>query len=197
MSNPPRILVIDHDDSFTYNLVHLLEQQATVDVIMHHDPQCQHLPLHQYQGLVLSPGPGQPQDVEHTPMLFQHFLAQRQPVFGVCLGHQWLAQYFGATVYQTAPFHGRISAVVHDHCPLFDDVPSPLRVMRYHSWAVRTGSVDSRYIPCAWTDEPDPIIMAMRHTELPIFGVQFHPESLVSESTPMIRHFLSLCSADA
>ncbi|MEU7135792.1 aminodeoxychorismate synthase component I [Streptomyces sp. NPDC046261] len=175
-----RTLLVDNYDSFTYNLFHYLAEVngEEPEVIRNDDPAWKPELLDTFDNVVLSPGPGTP----HRPADFG-FCAQiaaegRLPVLGVCLGHQGLALAHGAPVGRAPePRHGRTSAVRHDGTGLFEGLPAPLEVVRYHSLAV-TG--DSPALePIAWAE--DGVVMALRHRELPLWGVQFHPESIGTE----------------
>ncbi|MEU4210834.1 aminodeoxychorismate synthase component I [Streptomyces sp. NPDC026206] len=172
-----RTLLVDNYDSFTYNLFHYLAEVngEEPEVVRNDDPAWKPEVLDTFDNVVLSPGPGTP----HRPADFG-FCAQiaaegRLPVLGVCLGHQGLALAHGAPVGRAPePRHGRTSAVRHDGTGLFEGLPSPLEVVRYHSLAVTGDSPDLE--PIAWAE--DGVVMALRHRELPLWGVQFHPESI-------------------
>ncbi|MEU5051678.1 aminodeoxychorismate synthase component I [Streptomyces sp. NPDC021096] len=175
-----RTLLVDNYDSFTYNLFHYLAEVngEEPEVIRNDDPAWKPELLDTFDNVVLSPGPGTP----HRPADFG-FCAQiaaegRLPVLGVCLGHQGLALAHGAPVGRAPePRHGRTSVVRHDGTGLFEGLPSPLEVVRYHSLAVTGDSPDLE--PTAWAE--DGVVMALRHRELPLWGVQFHPESIGTE----------------
>jgi anthranilate synthase/aminodeoxychorismate synthase-like glutamine amidotransferase len=174
------ILVVDHHDSFTWNLVHCLARTGapvkvaqsdtlTIDAVAAQPP----------SGIVLSPGPGRPEHAVLALSLVARF-AGRVPLLGVCLGHQVLCLSFGArVVHASRLMHGRVSAIAHDGAGLFTGLPSPLSVARYHSLIVDAASLPEDLVPSAFSDEGE--LMAVRHRVHDIEGVQFHPESFLSE----------------
>ncbi|MEV4921009.1 aminodeoxychorismate synthase component I [Streptomyces tirandamycinicus] len=175
-----RTLLVDNYDSFTYNLFHYIAEVngAEPEVLRNDDPAWRTGLLDSFDNVVLSPGPGTP----HRPADFG-FCAEivaecRLPVLGVCLGHQGLALLHGAHVDRAPePRHGRISPVRHDGAGLFEGLPSPLEVVRYHSLAV--SDLPPELEATAWA--PDGVVMALRHRTLPLWGVQFHPESISTQ----------------
>ncbi|MFJ7249943.1 aminodeoxychorismate synthase component I [Kitasatospora sp. NPDC098652] len=177
-----RTLLVDNYDSFTYNLFHYLAEVngREPEVISNDDPAFRPELLDAFDNVVLSPGPGTP----HRPADFGHCAGiareGRLPLLGVCLGHQGLALAHGAAVGRApAPRHGRTSAVRHTGTGLFHHLPNPLEVVRYHSLAVT--SLPPALEPIAWATD-DGVVMALRHRELPLWGVQFHPESIGTEA---------------
>ncbi|MFP6759938.1 MAG: aminodeoxychorismate/anthranilate synthase component II [Alphaproteobacteria bacterium] len=173
------IVLIDNYDSFTYNLVHFLGELGT-DVVVHRNDVVtpdQVLAM-QPDGIVLSPGPCDP-DKAGICLDLVAAAAGKLPILGVCLGHQSIAQAFGATIVR-APYmmHGKVSPVLHTGDPLFAGIPSPFEATRYHSLIVDPASVPETLIVTARTE--DGVIMGVRHRTLPIHGVQFHPESIAS-----------------
>ncbi|MGA5822923.1 aminodeoxychorismate synthase component I [Kitasatospora sp. NPDC094028] len=177
-----RTLLVDNYDSFTYNLFHYLAEVngREPEVVRNDDPSFRPELLDAFDNVVLSPGPGTP----HNPADFGHCAGiareGRLPVLGVCLGHQGLALAHGATVGRAPePRHGRTSDVRHTGTGLFHHLPNPLEVVRYHSLAVT--SLSSALEPIAWATD-DGVVMALRHHELPLWGVQFHPESIGTEA---------------
>ncbi|MFJ8473284.1 aminodeoxychorismate synthase component I [Kitasatospora sp. NPDC094011] len=177
-----RTLLVDNYDSFTYNLFHYLAEVTgrEPEVIRNDDPSWRPELLDGFDAVVLSPGPGTP----HNPADFGHCAAiareGRLPVLGVCLGHQGLALAHGAAVGRApAPRHGRTSAVRHTGTGLFRRLPNPLEVVRYHSLAVT--ALAPGLDPVAWATD-DGVVMALQHHELPLWGVQFHPESIGTEA---------------
>jgi anthranilate synthase/aminodeoxychorismate synthase-like glutamine amidotransferase len=195
MSDPsPRILVIDNYDSFTYNLVQLL-LVAGVDVeVRRNDAEPAAAMLaRRPDGILLSPGPGRPEDAG----VCMDLLAARPalPLLGVCLGHQALGMSFGATVGRAAHLmHGKTSRVRHRGEGIFAGVPDPFEATRYHSLDVQEGTLPPVLQPVAWAD--DGTLMAIRHRELPWWGVQFHPESVMTVDGPrLVQNFLALCAA--
>lgn len=183
------LLLIDHHDSFTYNLYqYFLELDAPVKVIR----------VDELAGLVgtpsaliLSPGPGHPAKAEATLKLLKTY-HQKIPILGICLGHQIIAHFFGATVMKSPyPVHGKSYPITHTRENIFYDIPSPYTVTRYHSLAVSRETLGS---PLKVTAETaDGIVMGISHRELPIFGVQFHPEAILSEyGHTLLQNFLTL-----
>ena len=174
------ILVIDNYDSFTFNLVHLLGELGLASDVRRNDaldvPAA--LALNP-AAVVVSPGPGTPDDAGISVELIGAAAGRGVPVLGVCLGHQAIGQAFGGRVVRaSAPMHGKVSAVSHRGDPMFDGVPDPFDAVRYHSLAVDAASWPDSLVATAWT--ADGVVMALRHRSLPVFGVQFHPESIAS-----------------
>nr|WP_202130207.1 aminodeoxychorismate/anthranilate synthase component II [Rathayibacter iranicus] len=176
-------MVVDHHDSFVFTLVsYLRELGAEVEVVEATDlgdDQVSEL-MARAEGILISPGPGHPQDVPASSVLVRQALALSRPVLGVCLGHQILAHALGAYV-AAAPelMHGRTSRVLHDGDPLFAGIASGFAAMRYHSLAVDTESLPRELEVIATTEEG--VVMAVRHRDAPLVGVQFHPESVLTE----------------
>jgi para-aminobenzoate synthetase component 2 len=179
----PRILVVDHHDSFVFTLVsYLRELGAEVDVVEGDDLGTTALlaRAEEADGVLVSPGPGRPEDVPASTALVQRAEATGRPLLGVCLGHQVLAHALGARVTEAPELlHGRTSAVLHDGDPLFDGLPSGFAAMRYHSLAVDGESLPEELRVTART--PEGVVMAVRHRSAPLVGVQFHPESVLTE----------------
>jgi anthranilate synthase/aminodeoxychorismate synthase-like glutamine amidotransferase len=191
------ILVIDNYDSFTYNLVQLLAVAGADPVVVRNDAATvDELLAKNPDGILLSPGPGRPEEAGVCIQLLAR--RPRIPLFGVCLGHQALGASFGATV-DRAPvlMHGKTSLVRHDGEGLFSGVPNPFEATRYHSLEVREATLPDELRAVAWSDDATgPIVMAMRHRELPYWGVQFHPESVLTLAGPrIVDNFLALCAA--
>jgi anthranilate synthase component 2 len=186
------ILMIDNYDSFTYNLVQMLTAAgAEVDVVRNDAQSVKALLAREPEGIVLSPGPGRPEDAG----VCLDLLRRRAPVplLGVCLGHQALGLAFGATV-DRAPrlMHGKTSPVRHGDSGLFAGLPNPFEATRYHSLEVKEPTLPPELEPLAWAD--DGTLMGMRHRDLPYWGVQFHPESVLTASGPhLLANFLDLC----
>jgi len=186
------ILLIDNYDSFTYNLVQLLgEAGAEVEVVRNDALDVAQILARQPRGVVLSPGPGRPEDAGVCVDL----LAARPelPVLGVCLGHQCLGTSCGARVEGAAELmHGKTSQIRFDEDPLFSALPNPFQATRYHSLTVNPQTVPEELAAIAWSE--DGTLMALRHRQLPYWGVQFHPESVLTPEGPiLLRNFLTLC----
>jgi anthranilate synthase component II len=185
------ILVVDHYDSFTYNLVQLIEGLGRqTDVVKSDEAPAEELVAREPEAVVLSPGPGHPVDAGCFPELLR-LLPPATPVLGVCLGHQAIGVAGGATVDRAEPFHGKASLVHHDGRGLFDGVANPFEAGRYHSLVVLRDTLPDELQLTAWTD--DGLVMATRHRDLPRFGVQFHPESILTPEGPrIVENFLAL-----
>ncbi len=185
------ILLIDNYDSFTFNLVHFLGDLGARCEVWRNDA----LSVEQAMALgaeaiVLSPGPCTPNEAGICLDLI-HAAAGKIPLLGVCLGHQAIGQAFGGEVIRAPlPMHGKLSPVTHDDTDLFAGLPSPFMATRYHSLIVRRETLPDALIETARTDD---IIMGLRHRSLPVFGVQFHPESIASEhGHALLGNFLAL-----
>ena len=185
MGSTVHLLVIDNRDSFVYNVVELLRSlpELTFEVIPEGELELSSLPGH--DGLILSPGPGVPSEFPRMQTLIRAE-AGVKPILGICLGHQALAEHYGATLVQLpAPRHGHASALVvadpADH--LVGAIPTGSLVGRYHSWAVDDASLPSCLVPTAYCADAGEgrVLMAMRHRTEPVWSVQFHPESMISE----------------
>ncbi|MDH3402209.1 MAG: aminodeoxychorismate/anthranilate synthase component II [Acidobacteriota bacterium] len=188
--------MIDNYDSFTFNLVQeLLRAGAEVEVVRNDAATVDDLLAMEPRGIVISPGPGRPEEAGICPRLVAR--RPRLPILGVCLGHQVLGHVFGARV-ERAPelVHGKTSAIVHEGAELFAGLPSPFDATRYHSLTIVPETLPPELEPLAWTR--DGVLMGMRHRELPYWGVQFHPESVLTVHGPRIlTNFLDRCAAPA
>ena len=187
------ILVIDNYDSFTVNLVHyLLELGAQTHVVRNDAITPAQAMAMAPQAILLSPGPCTPNEAGVCLDLIAAAAEARLPLFGVCLGHQALGQAFGGTVARAPQvMHGKTSAMAHDGSGVFAGVPSPFEATRYHSLIVREDDLPDCFAVNARS--PDGLIMGMRHKELPLHGVQFHPESIATEhGHDLIANFLRL-----
>jgi anthranilate synthase/aminodeoxychorismate synthase-like glutamine amidotransferase len=186
------ILMVDNYDSFTYNLVQMLTSAGTqVEVLRNDAESAEAMLARQPQGIVLSPGPGRPEDAGVCLDLIRRRSAV--PILGVCLGHQALGVAFGAVV-DRAPrlMHGKTSPVRHGEAGIFAGLPNPFEATRYHSLEVKENTLTEELEPLAWAD--DGTLMGMRHRMLPYWGVQFHPESvLTSSGSQLLANFLDLC----
>ncbi|MDA8247969.1 MAG: aminodeoxychorismate/anthranilate synthase component II [Rhodospirillales bacterium] len=187
------ILLIDNYDSFTFNLVHFLGDLGARCAVHRNDrlSVAEALALRP-EAIVLSPGPCTPNEAGICLDLIAAAATQRLPLLGVCLGHQAIGQAFGGEVVRAPePMHGKVSAVLHDSSDVFAGLPSPFHATRYHSLIVQRDTLPAELIETARTE--DGIVMGVRHRRLPIYGVQFHPESIASEhGHALLRNFLDL-----
>jgi anthranilate synthase/aminodeoxychorismate synthase-like glutamine amidotransferase len=186
------IFIIDNYDSFTYNLVQLVRSRGVeVEVARNDQVSVADVRGSGAAGLLLSPGPGRPEDAG----VCLELVASRPPLplLGVCLGHQVLGQAFGGEVGRAARLmHGKTSEIRHLGTGLFAGLPNPFTATRYHSLEVRRDGLPAELEPLAWSEEDT--LQGMRHRELPYWGVQFHPESILTEAGPaLIDNFLDLC----
>jgi anthranilate synthase component 2 len=185
-----QLLVIDNYDSFTYNLVQYLSELGEDVVVRRNDD----VSLHDVTAMnpvavVISPGPGTPREAGISGDLLRE-LGPTLPTLGVCLGHQCLGDVFGGRV-SRAPqvMHGKVSRIFHQGGSVFRGLPSPFQATRYHSLMVERASVPKELDVTAWTD--DGIVMGLRHRQYPLAGVQFHPESILTEhGYQLLRNFL-------
>ena len=178
-----RVLVIDNYDSFVYTLNGYLRELAAETVVIRNDDiVAADVPatLAEYDGVLISPGPGKPGDAGVSIPVVEEVLRTGQPLLGVCLGHQAIAEAFGGVVTNAEELmHGKTSQVTHDQSRLFDGVAQPFTATRYHSLAVVDGTLPEDLTVTART--AGGVIMALQHREAPIYGVQFHPESVLTE----------------
>jgi len=176
---PLKVLIIDNYDSFTYNLYDYFLQLGTDCKVLRNDEQA----LHEFQQLdfdvlVLSPGPQHPKDAGLMMELID-FFHDKKPILGICLGHQGIGQYFGASLEKAGvPVHGKTSTLVHQGHELFAELPDAFEVMRYHSLILKDFEKTDLNVIAA---TPSGEVMAIAHSSLPIIGVQFHPESILTE----------------
>ena len=186
----PRLLLVDNYDSFTYNLVQAF-LVIGAEVLVHRNDQITLAEADALQPthLCISPGPGTPYDAGISMAMIRHF-AGRLPILGVCLGHQSITEAFGGKVVRnTRLMHGKTSPIEHDQAGVFAGLPSPLEVGRYHSLVAQPASMPPELIVTAHTAEGE--IMGLRHRDLMIDGVQFHPESVLTPQGPaMLANFM-------
>ncbi len=188
-----RVLFVDNFDSFTYNVVHLLAAcGADPDVMLNDDARLRSDALDRYDALVVGPGPGRP---EHAPQMLSVVSAAIErgaPVLGVCLGLQAIGEVLGgAVVHAPRLMHGKTSRIEHDGTGIFAGVPSPLVATRYHSLCLDAASIPSELRVTARSE--DGVVQGVAHRQRPVFGVQFHPESVLSEhGATLVKNFLSL-----
>jgi len=193
------ILVIDNYDSFTYNLVQYLgELGATLDVRRNDAISLDEVAALAPDAIVVSPGPCTPADAGVSVPLIRRF-GPTIPILGVCLGHQAIGEAYGGVVQRAQRvMHGKTSAIVHDGASVFAGLPSPLTVMRYHSLVVERASLPAELVVTAHTEGDPSEIQAMRHAVHPVHGVQFHPESILTDSgRTMLQNFLALAAERA
>ena len=188
------LLMIDNYDSFTYNLVQYLRELGEEVVVYRNDK----ITLSEIENLrperlVISPGPCTPNEAGISVSAVKHF-AGKLPILGVCLGHQSIGQAYGGRIVRAERLmHGKTSPVFHDGLELYAGLPDPFDATRYHSLLVDRASLPECLEVTAWTEEGE--IMGMRHLELPVWGVQFHPESILTLSgMDMLRNFLEMTS---
>lgn len=190
-----KLLMIDNYDSFTYNLVHYFaELSADVTVVRNDQTDLASVAAMQPDCICISPGPCTPDKAGISLNLLQHFSGQI-PILGVCLGHQAIGMAFGGKIVPAKKImHGKTSTISHDGSALFAGIDSPFTAIRYHSLAVAKDSLPECLQITATSDDGE--IMALAHKSLPVFGVQFHPESIMSEhGYALLQNFLSLVPA--
>lgn len=188
------LLVLDNYDSFTYNLVQYLSELGEAPVVRRNDEiSVDDIGTMGVSRLVISPGPCTPSEAGITVDAIRRW-SSRIPTLGVCLGHQAIGQAYGGKVVRAQrPMHGRTSRITHDGTGLFEAIPNPMEVMRYHSLIVEAESLPQELVVIArGVDDPNEI-HAIRHSEHPVWGVQFHPESILTQNgKEILRNFLTL-----
>ena len=187
-----KILVVDNYDSFVFNLVQYLQQLGAECTVVRNDAVAAE-EASKYDGVLISPGPGTPEKAGISVEMIKYCAQHSIPLFGVCLGHQAIGVAFGATV-SRAPelLHGKTSLVYHHQEGVLADIPSPFTATRYHSLCVEKESVPNTLHITGTTDSG--LVMSMEHTTLPIQGVQFHPESVLTEhGHQMLANWLVIC----
>jgi anthranilate synthase/aminodeoxychorismate synthase-like glutamine amidotransferase len=181
------LAVIDNYDSFTYNLVQYLAELGAEPRVFRNDEVTVEQ-LGEYDGIVISPGPGRPDEAGVSTEAIRH-LSGKVPILGVCLGNQCLGEAFGGRVVRNEPAHGKTSWIRHDNSGVLAGVTDPFEATRYHSLIVERESVPDELVITAWT--PDGIVMGLRHVKHPTYGVQFHPESvLTKEGKKILGNFV-------
>jgi anthranilate synthase component II len=187
-----RVVVVDHHDSYTWNLVHLVAAvTGTLPVVVEHDEVSADVLLDKgYSHILLSPGPGSPDDERDFSVGRELLLRATIPVLGVCLGMQGLVSVYGGDVGQVEPSHGEVVLVRHHGTDVFAGIPSPFNAVRYHSLAALRLPTVLRQT--AWCDGLDgTVVMAVAHVDKPLWGVQFHPESILTDhGEQLLRNFL-------
>ena len=192
MTGMTKILVVDNYDSFVFNLVQYLQQLGADCTVLRND-EVQASAASDYDGVLISPGPGTPEEAGVSIAMIEYCAENKIPLFGVCLGHQAIGVAFGATV-SRAPelLHGKTSQVHHTGAGVFKSIPTPFTATRYHSLAVEPATI-SEELEVTGTTESG-VVMSMRHKTLPIEGVQFHPESVLTEHGHlMLANWLAQC----
>ncbi len=183
----PRLAVIDNYDSFTYNLVQYLGELGVEPAVFRNDSVTVG-ELAGYDGIVISPGPGRPLDAGISTQAIRE-LSGKVAILGVCLGHQCLGEAFGGKVVRNEPSHGKTSWIRHDNSGVLAGVSDPFEATRYHSLIVERASIPSDLVITAWT--ADDKVMGLRHVKHPTYGVQFHPESvLTKEGQKILGNFI-------
>lgn len=186
-----RLLLVDNFDSFVFNLAQALGALGAEPVVVRNNATISELEEHEPDALVISPGPGDPRAAGVSCDAIRAF-AGKVPVLGVCLGHQCIAEVYGATVERSVvgPVHGKTSSIEHDGRGVFENLPSPFTATRYHSLAAGTGAWPEDLETSAHSE--DGIVMGIRHRELDVEGVQFHPESVLTErGDELMANFLA------
>jgi para-aminobenzoate synthetase component 2 len=174
-----KILVVDNYDSFVFNLVQYL-QQLGAEVVVKRNDEVNAESINGFDGVLLSPGPGTPEDAGACIEIVNAAIEKQKPLLGVCLGHQAIGAALGGKVTRAPELlHGKTSQVQHKNEGVFKDLKSPFRATRYHSLAIETASVPAELVVTATTEEG--VIMGVKHKSAPIEGVQFHPESVLTE----------------
>jgi len=175
------ILMIDNYDSFTFNLVHYFEElNCKVIIFRNNEINSDHIKDINPNGIVISPGPKAPIDAGNTREIIE-FYKNKLPILGVCLGHQAIGEVFGATIIKApSPMHGKISIAQHNSHPMFNNIPKEFKVTRYHSLVIDPKTLSFEFEITAISQD-DNSIMAIAHKTYPLYGVQFHPESITSE----------------
>ena len=183
----PKLAMIDNYDSFTYNLVQYLGELGVEPVVYRND-EVKVAELAAYDGLVISPGPGTPEDAGISTQAIRE-LSGKVAILGVCLGHQCLGEAFGGKVVRNEPSHGKTSWIRHDNSGVLAGVSDPFEATRYHSLIVERASIPDELVITAWT--ADDTVMGLRHSRHPTYGVQFHPESvLTKEGKKILANFI-------
>ncbi len=193
-----RLLIIDNYDSFTYNLVQYLgELGAEVEVVRNDEADVETLMGRAGDGLVISPGPGTPDDAGVSMAAIERFSEAGVPVFGVCLGHQSIGQVYGGRIVRARSImHGKLSTVAHDGKGVFEGLPQNFDATRYHSLVIEESSLPDVLEITARTEDGE--IMGVRHRTLAVEGVQFHPESIMTgEGKRLLGNFLARCRRGA
>ena len=186
------ILIIDNYDSFVYNLVQYLGELGEKLVVYRNDKiTLSQVRRKKIEAMVISPGPGRPENAGVSNDIIKYF-SSRLPILGVCLGHQCIGQVFGAKiVHAKRLMHGKTSPIYHYGKDIYRGVENPFVATRYHSLIIKEDSLPECFMRCAWTKEGE--IMGIKHKDFPVFGVQFHPESILTKvGKQVLRNFLEV-----
>ena len=186
------ILVIDNYDSFVYNLVQYLGELGKRTEVYRNDYlSLKEIERKKPEGILISPGPGRPEEAGMSNRIVEYF-APRMPILGVCLGHQCIGQVFGARIVGAENLmHGKTSLIHHYGKDIYQGVENPFVATRYHSLIIKNDSLPTCLVKTAWTAEDE--IMGVRHREYPVFGMQFHPESILTKAgKALLKNFLNL-----
>jgi anthranilate synthase/aminodeoxychorismate synthase-like glutamine amidotransferase len=186
-----RVVVIDNVDSFVYNLVHYAGELGAEPIVFTNRASIEEIKRTKPDKIIISPGPKTPKDAGVSTEVVKRF-GRDVPLLGVCLGHQVIAQAFGGKIVEAKRLmHGKTSRIRHDGSHLYHGVPNPFEAIRYHSLAVDRESLPACFRITAETDDEDREIMGIQHEDYPIFGVQFHPESVLTPHGKLImKNFL-------
>ncbi len=186
------ILVIDNYDSFVYNLVQYLEELGKKTEVYRNDKiSLRIIEEKKPEGIVISPGPGRPENAGISEQVVEHFASQI-PILGVCLGHQCIGEVFGAKIVRAKNLmHGKTSLIYHYGKDIYQGIENPFLATRYHSLIIKNDTLPDCLIRTAWTKKEE--IMGIRHKKYPVFGMQFHPESILTEAGKrLLKNFLRL-----
>jgi anthranilate synthase/aminodeoxychorismate synthase-like glutamine amidotransferase len=177
-----QLLIIDNYDSFTYTINHYFNHLGKkTKIIKNDDDLLLHLNLGDYSHIVLSPGPGHPKESNHMLHVIEHYHPYL-PILGICLGHQAIMHVFGGNVIHAPQImHGKLSKIKHIGQGIFEQIPNGIRVTRYHSLAVDSTQLPPNFKITAWTDDSEEVVMAFEHELYPLYGVQYHPEAIMTE----------------
>lgn len=180
------ILLLDNFDSYTYNLLDYFGQLGIPAHVVRNDVPLAHIATLDFKAIVLSPGPGVPRAAGNMPAVIAQY-HQHKPMLGICLGHQALGEYFGATLHQgIRPMHGKISEISCRKDAIFSNLPAKMSVVRYHSLVLK--NISPVLVPLAYTADQE--LMAFRHVSLPLYALQFHPEAeLTTYGLAMLRNW--------
>jgi anthranilate synthase/aminodeoxychorismate synthase-like glutamine amidotransferase len=185
------ILILDNFDSFTYNLLDYFEQLGVATTVVRNNVPLEEIKKLRFEAIVLSPGPGVPREAGVMAQVIRHYCRQ-VPILGVCLGHQALGEFFGGRLSKALrPMHGKVSEIHCEEDGLFAGLPKKMPVVRYHSLVVKEWGEE--LVPLAFTDERE--LMAFRHTRLPVYALQFHPEAILTTyGLNMLQNWLTIAN---